>query len=147
MAFMFACSGPPKLEEGERYFEGSVPFEYAESCMVSCILSADGQSVRRTRINMKKWSFEYAWRRGSQSRNIKENTASKSISLAGVHQLDANGNVEITTRDITMRFSIIPNRASGEMEYRYRTRSGDRMTINIPLGTYPFVMEDKTDSL
>ena len=148
MGFMLpACGGAPELQEGERYFEGDIPFEYAQSCKVSYILSADGQSIRDTRIAIKNLSYNIPYHSGGYSGNIRESIASNSISFSGVHKLDENGNVEIPSREVILRFSITPNGVSGEMEYSYKTKAGDTPSIELLLGTYPFVMEDKTDSL
>ena len=142
-----ACSGPPKLEEGERYYEGAVSFEYADSCTFSCVLEADGQNIRAARVNMKNWAFKYDWQSGGRSYSINEKTSNRSYSIAGKHPIDADGNVEILSREINVWLSFDSSGAHGEMEYNYKSESSDSNRIDISLGVYPFTMEDKTDAI
>ena len=146
-ASLAACAGTPKLEEGERYFAGEVDFEYAESCTVSYILTADGQSIRDTRLNIQKLSYSIPYKSATVSTTIRENVSSSSVGFAGVHQIDANGNVTISSREIELRFRVTPNGAAGEMDYSYKTKAGETPSIDLFIGTYPFATEDKTASL
>ena len=147
LAIFTACGGAPKLEEGERYFAGEVDFEYAESCTVSYILTADGQSIRGTKLEFKKLSYSIPYNSGSTHVTVKENTSSNSISFTGVHKIGADGSVVISSREIELRFSITPTGATGEMDYSYKTKAGDSPSIDLFIGTYPFKAEDITASL
>ena len=142
-----SCASAPKLEEGERYFAGEVDFEYAESCIVSYILTADGKSIRDTRLAIKNLSYSIPYKSATVSKTIRENVSSSSVSFSGVHQIDANGNVTISSREIELRFKVTPTGATGEMDYSYKTKAGDTPSIEMLIGTYPFTTVDKTDSL
>jgi len=146
-ASLVACAGAPKLEEGERYFAGEVDFEYAESCIVSYILTADGKSIRDTRLAIKNLSYSIPYKSATVSKTIKKNVSNSSVSFSGVHQIDANGNVTISSREIELRFRVTPDGAAGEMDYSYKTKAGDTPSIDMLIGTYPFATEDRTDSL
>jgi len=142
-----ACDNAPKLTEGESYFVGEVDFDYAESCTVSYVLSADGASIRDVKVSLKKFKFQDTFKSGSYSKSINESIGSRTTNLITDGMLDGNGYIEVPTREITLRFYITGGGATGEMDYRYMNAPSDTPRIEIPLGTYSFVMADKTDTL
>jgi hypothetical protein len=147
-ALLAACASPIELSDGERYFEGDIDFAYAESCTVSIILSADGKSFRRVNVTMKNFEFKEKFVDGSYRADIHEKTGTKSVSLQG-GTIDAEGYLEMRGTEVTLRFNIAPDSVTGEMDYSYYKKSDDisEPTIDIFLGTYPFTMEDRTDSV
>jgi len=142
-----ACDSTPNLSEGESYFVGDVDFGYAESCTVSYVLSADGASIRDVKVSLKNYKFQDKYTSGSFSKNINESISSRTSKLISDGKLDGNGFIEVPSREITLRFYITENSATGEMDYRYMNAQSETPKIEIPLGTYSFVMVDKTDTL
>ena len=41
--------------------------------------------------------------------------------------------------EIELRFNVTPNGATGEMDYSYKTKAGETPSIDLLIGTYPFV--------
>jgi len=147
MFSLSACDSAPKLMAGESYLVGDVDFDYAESCTVSFVLSADGTSIRDVKVSLKKFKFQDTFTSGSYSKNINVSIGSSNIKLLSDGKLDGNGYIEVSTREITLRVYITEDSATGEMDYRYRNAPSESPTIEIPLGTYSFVLVDKTDTL
>ena len=143
-----ACAGTPKLQEGERYFEGDVDFELAESCTVSYILSPDGQSVHDIKIVMKNYAFKTVYKDDRSSVNINKKVGKSTIFL-GKGTPDAQGYLEANGTEVSLRFNFTSDGATGEMDYTYKGDPDDNNGIKfeIYIGTYPFVMEDRTDTL
>lgn len=137
-----ACAGAPVLQDGERYFEGDIAFEHAESCTVSYILCADGKSVRDTTIVQKNLSYTGT----AKGRTVREKAGTSVIGFGG-GQPDGQGYLELKTRAVTLRLNIAADGVRGEMDYSYKSKPGDKPTIDLFIGTYPFEMADKTDSL
>lgn len=137
-----ACAGTPELQDGERYFEGDIAFEHTESCTVSYILSADGKSIRDTTIVMKDLSYTGS----SNGRTVREKAGTSVISFGG-GQPDGQGYLELKTRAVTLRLNVTADSVRGEMDYSHKSKPGEKPTIDLFIGTYPFEMEDKTDSL
>ena len=143
-----ACSiidmieAPPELKEGERYFEGEADFEYAESCTVSFVLSADGKNVRGARIAMVNVKFEKPY----EKRTIRYSAERATFSDAGTWELDEFGYVEIESRQFALRFTVDEGSAYGEMDYTHKSKSNEKAAnrFSVLVGTFPFVAEDKT---
>ena len=144
-----ACSiidrieAPPELQEGERYFEGEADFEYADSCTVSFVLSADGKTVRSAKISMVNVNFEIPY----EGRTIHYSAQQATFSDTGAKELDEFGYVEIESRQFTLRFTIDGGSASGEMDYTHKSKVNEKAAnrFSVLVGTFPFVAEDKTD--
>lgn len=140
-----ACAGAPELKEGERYFEGGIAFEYAENCTVSYILSADGRSVHNVNVTFKNMHYEDRYISSTHNLPVRENFTSKSMNFPDGTP-DGQGYLELSTREATLRLNITPDGARGEMDYSYKSKAGDTPSIDMFIGTYPFTMQDKTDS-
>ena len=144
-----ACSiidmieAPPELKEGERYFEGEADFEYAESCTVSFVLSADGKSIHSAKVTMINVSFEKPY----EGRTISYSAGRATFSNVGTKELDEYGYVEIESRQIVLRFTIDEGSAYGEVEYTHKSKVNEKAAnrFSVLVGTFPFVAEDKTD--
>jgi len=141
-----ACGGSPKLNEGERYFEGKVDFKYAESCTISYILTPAGKKVRDTKVVIKNMKYNIPSKDGT----VRANTGWSSIYCGG-GEPDKQGFLELKLKDVTLRFNnISENGADGEMDYRH-VEKGDsnrhKKAMNVSIGTFPFKTEDKTASL
>jgi len=141
-----ACSGSPKLQEGERYFEGDIAFDYADSCTVYYVLKPDGLSIRDATVILRNYSFSERYESGSISRTVKENATVKSMNFGG-GEPDGQGFLELKMSEAALRLNITSDGASGEFDYSYKSKRNEKPSIEIPLGTYPFTMEDRTDSL
>ena len=133
----------PVLKEGERYFEGEADFEYAESCTVSFVYTEDG-SVHSTKITMVNVSFEVPY----EGRTIRYSASQSSFS-GGKGEVDSNGYVEIETRQIVFRITIDGDSAHGEVDYTHMSRRNEKAAnrFSVLVGTFPFVAEDRTDSI
>ena len=141
-----SCTSPPKLEAGERYFEGEIPFEYAEGCTVYYVLKPDGQSIRDVTVILRNYSYSGRYESGTISRSIKENATVKSMNFGG-GEPDGQGFLELKMSEAALRLNITSDGASGEFDYSYRSKANQRPAIEMLLGTYQFTMEDRTDSL
>jgi len=147
MFMLNACGSAPELTEGERYFAGDVDFDYAESCTVSYILSADGKSIRDVKVSLKNYEYQDTFTSGGYTKAINERVGSRTSKLVTDGKLDGNGYIEVPSREITLRFYITAGGAAGEMDYRYVNKASESPKINIPLGTYSFELTDRTDTL
>ena len=146
-----ACSifniinAPPTLQEGERYFEGEVEFEYAENCTVSFVLTADGQNVRSAKVTMTNVEFEapYNNRTISYSAGLVTYTGGKSI------ESDENGCIQYESRHFVLRITVDDDGAHGEMDYTHMSKPNEKAAnrFSVFIGTFPFTAEDRTDSL
>lgn len=132
----FSSQREPASREGERYFEADVDFEYAESCTVSFILSADRRSVRDVQVLILNLDYELPY----EGRMIGENNAGQQI-FVGDGELDEQNSVEITAYNAVIRLTIGESVISGELDYIYRNSLTKRPKFELFVGTFPFEIE------
>ena len=143
-ALLASCMKPIELQEGERYFEGSVAHEYAESCEISFVLSADGKSVRDVRVVTKGLDYKGKYQDASYDLIISENVGTSTHSFSG-GKLDENGSITLGTSKEGLRLTVTGNSASGDMDYVYKSKPGKTPSFTVLVGTYPFTAEDRTE--
>ena len=137
-----ACAGATEMQEGERYFEGDIDFEHAESCTISYILSPDGLSIRNVGVTIKNMSYSIV----DGYTSVTESSEMEIMSFKG-GEVDGQGFITLKSDRAVLRLNVTGDGASGEMDFYYKSDPVDERYINIFVGSYPFVTEDKTDSM